>query len=157
MKKIFLFGFTLVMIGCNNSDQSTSGETTPSNNSEAVASNNNTASQASTTIEWIDPVVQELGKAKEGQIIEVSWRFKNTGNAPLVISDVRAGCGCTVAEKPEEPIAPGKEGVIKAKFDTNGQVESQFKQVFVQANNSNKTGEGEDVLGFKIQVERKDS
>jgi hypothetical protein len=47
------------------------------------------------------------------------FTFKNTGDAPLIISRVKSSCGCTVPKKPEEPIMPGKTGEIKVKYDTN--------------------------------------
>ncbi|MDQ7916890.1 DUF1573 domain-containing protein [Mesonia sp. MT50] len=47
-----------------------------------------------------------------------SFTFTNVGDEPLVISDVKSTCGCTVPEKPKDPIAPGKTGVIKVKYDT---------------------------------------
>ncbi|WP_338732940.1 DUF1573 domain-containing protein [Mangrovimonas cancribranchiae] len=47
------------------------------------------------------------------------FEFTNTGNAPLVISNVKSSCGCTVPEKPKGPILPGKTGEIKVKYDTN--------------------------------------
>jgi len=45
--------------------------------------------------------------------------FTNTGNAPLIISDVKSTCGCTVPKKPEGPIMPGQTGEISVKYDTN--------------------------------------
>ena len=74
-----------------------------------------------TNIEWLDSIHTDLGKISEGQAIEISWRFKNTGNKPLVIQNVQAGCGCTIADKPKQPVAPGENGVIKAKFNSAGQ------------------------------------
>ncbi len=47
------------------------------------------------------------------------FEFTNTGNAPLIISNVRSTCGCTVPEKPDGPIMPGETGEIKVKYDTN--------------------------------------
>lgn len=47
------------------------------------------------------------------------FKFKNTGNAPLIISKVKSSCGCTVPKKPEEPIMPGATGEIEVKYDTN--------------------------------------
>ena len=40
------------------------------------------------------------------------FKFKNTGNAPLVVSAVKSSCGCTVPKKPEAPILPGEDGEI---------------------------------------------
>lgn len=45
------------------------------------------------------------------------FEFTNTGNAPLVISDVKSTCGCTVPSKPKEPIMPGKTGEIEVKYN----------------------------------------
>jgi hypothetical protein len=47
------------------------------------------------------------------------FEFTNTGNAPLVISNVKSTCGCTVPKKPEGPIMPGETGEIQVKYDTN--------------------------------------
>ncbi|MFB1026651.1 MAG: DUF1573 domain-containing protein [Flavobacteriaceae bacterium] len=47
------------------------------------------------------------------------FKFKNTGDAPLIVSDVKSSCGCTVPKKPTEPILPGENGEIEVKYDTN--------------------------------------
>jgi len=47
------------------------------------------------------------------------FKFKNTGDAPLIISKVKSSCGCTVPKKPEGPIMPGENGEIEVKYDTN--------------------------------------
>ena len=102
-----------------------------------------------TTIQWIDSVYTDMGKVKEGQVVEVSYRFKNTGTKPLVIVNVVASCGCTVPEKPEQPFAPGEEGVIKAKFDSNGRKGENRKHITVEANTSPlKTHD----LEFRVEV-----
>jgi len=70
-----------------------------------------------TSVEFSD-AVQNLGNVKNGETLNIEYHFKNTGNEMLVIKDVSASCGCTIPEKPQEPIAPGKSGVIKATFDS---------------------------------------
>lgn len=47
-----------------------------------------------------------------------SFTFTNTGNDVLIVARVYSTCGCTVPEKPEDPIQPGEKGVIKIKYDT---------------------------------------
>jgi hypothetical protein len=47
------------------------------------------------------------------------FHFKNTGNEPLMITNAKGSCGCTVPEWPKEPIRPGQSGVIKIKYDTS--------------------------------------
>jgi len=46
------------------------------------------------------------------------FTFKNTGSAPLLITNARGSCGCTVPEWPKEPIRPGESGVMRIKYDT---------------------------------------
>lgn len=46
------------------------------------------------------------------------FTFTNNGNAPLIISNAKGSCGCTVPVWPKEPIAPGQSNVIKVKYDT---------------------------------------
>ncbi|MCR9264851.1 MAG: DUF1573 domain-containing protein [Flavobacteriaceae bacterium] len=58
----------------------------------------------------------EIAKGSDG--IRV-FEFTNTGSVPLVISNVRSSCGCTIPKKPEDPILPGKTGQIQVKYDTN--------------------------------------
>jgi hypothetical protein len=58
----------------------------------------------------------EIAKGSDGVRV---FEFTNTGNIPLVITDVTSSCGCTIPEKPKDPILPGKTGEIKVKYDTN--------------------------------------
>lgn len=45
------------------------------------------------------------------------FEFTNTGDEPLIITNVQSSCGCTVPSKPTEPIAPGKTGKIEVKYN----------------------------------------
>jgi hypothetical protein len=58
----------------------------------------------------------EIAKGSDG--IRV-FEFTNTGDAPLIISEVKSSCGCTVPKKPDGPIAPGASNTIQVKYDTN--------------------------------------
>ncbi len=60
----------------------------------------------------------DYGTIKYGADGTCTFEFKNTGNAPLIISNAKGSCGCTVPEWPKEPIAPGAKGSIKVKYDT---------------------------------------
>jgi hypothetical protein len=93
-----------------------------------------------------------FGKIAEGQKLEVVYHFTNTGTRPLIISKVEPGCGCTVAETPKEPIAPGNEGLIKAAFDSNGRIGSQHKSIMVYANTR---GSQAHELVFTVDVSKK--
>jgi hypothetical protein len=62
------------------------------------------------------------------------FEFTNVGDEPLVISDVKSTCGCTVPEKPEGPIGPGEKGQIKVKYDTKNKVGPIRKNITVYSN-----------------------
>lgn len=105
-----------------------------------------------TKIQWIDAdsTNKDMGKVKKGQTIEITYHFKNVGDKPLVIASVLPGCGCTVADKPEEPIAPGEEGKIVGKFDSKNQTATVHqKSINVSANTKPST---EHPLLFKVDV-----
>ena len=106
-----------------------------------------------TTIEWLDSA-RDYGKVAEGQKLDVAFRFRNTGTTPLVIGQVRPSCGCTIAEQPQEPIAPGSEGQIKAVFNSEGRSGINHKTLFVTANTK---GKQDFSLQFVVEVEKKAS
>lgn len=60
----------------------------------------------------------DYGTVKFGADGTCTFDFKNTGNEPLIISNAKGSCGCTVPVWPKEPIAPGAKGVITVKYDT---------------------------------------
>lgn len=61
----------------------------------------------------------DYGQIYQGDNGTCEFEFKNTGKSPLLITNARSSCGCTVPEWPKTEIAPGKKGVIKVKYDTN--------------------------------------
>ncbi len=75
-----------------------------------------------------------FGDVPEGTVVEHVFKFKNTGKIPLLISNARSTCGCTVPKWPKEPIAPGQGGEISVKFDTRGKTSVQKKPVTITAN-----------------------
>lgn len=69
--------------------------------------------------------VHDFGKIPQGKPVTYTFEFKNTGVAPIVISSVQAGCGCTTPEwDKEKPVAPGATANIKVGF--NAQAEGPF-------------------------------
>jgi hypothetical protein len=73
------------------------------------------------TAQKIDFEVKEInyGDLMQGDNGLRIFKFKNTGNAPLVISDVQKTCGCTSPDYTKTPIMPGETGEIKVSYDTN--------------------------------------
>ncbi|MBK9012937.1 MAG: DUF1573 domain-containing protein [Saprospiraceae bacterium] len=72
---------------------------------------------AAPTHVWVSPTTHDFGDLKLNVPSTHEFYFKNTGDAPLLIDNVRSICGCTATEWSETPILPGKEGFIKVVFD----------------------------------------
>ena len=90
----------------------------------------------------------DYGNIKYGANGECTFEFTNTGNAPLIISEAKGSCGCTVPEKPKRPIAPGDEGIIKATFDSKNRVGSNHKVLTAIINTESRTQQ----LVFDVEV-----
>ena len=163
MKKILIvLAAAITIASCKEADKtaeattttSTAPATEPANPtpSTAAAPQQTTVDPATLTkVEWLDGMDKDFGKIKEGENLEVSFRFKNVGDKPLVISNVSASCGCTVPETPKKPYQPGETGVIKASFNSSGKVGSQSKQVNVFAN----LEPAMTTLNFRVEVKAK--
>jgi len=76
----------------------------------------------------------DFGKINEGDVVEHFFEFKNTGQAPLIISAATGSCGCTVPEWPKEPIGIGEIANIKVKFNSSKKPGLQNKTVTITAN-----------------------
>ena len=63
--------------------------------------------------------IVDYGAIEKGSEGVYDFKFKNIGKSPLIISNVKGSCGCTVPSAPKEPIMPGASGIIKVKYDTN--------------------------------------
>ena len=87
----------------------------------------------STTVQMIDSVY-DFGKITDGEKVEFSFRFKNTGKNPLIVTNATASCGCTVPEKPDEPIKPGETSFIKVVFNSQGKSGKVIKGVTITSN-----------------------
>ena|SRR5690554_4989334 len=78
----------------------------------------------------------DFGTIDEGQTVEHEFKFTNSGQAPLIISNVQASCGCTTPDWTKTPIKPGDGGFIKVAFNSSARTGVQAPTVSVQANTS---------------------
>lgn len=76
----------------------------------------------------------DFGTIREGEVIEHLFKFTNEGQAPLVISNITASCGCTSPDWTKTPIKPGDEGFVKVVFNSTAKTGQQAPTVTVQAN-----------------------
>lgn len=76
----------------------------------------------------------DFGDILQGDRVEQVFKFTNTGNEPLIITNIQVTCGCTAPEWPRNPIAPGAKGEIKVAFNSAGKMGRQNKTVTVLSN-----------------------
>ena len=83
-----------------------------------------------------DKTIINYGTIDKGANGVRDFVFTNTGNAPLIISNVKSTCGCTIPKKPEKPILPGESDKIQVKYDTK-RIGFIRKSISVTSNASN--------------------
>ena len=95
-----------------------------------------------------DKTTHDFGTIDEGDVVEETFTFTNNGKAPLVITNARGSCGCTVPKWTKEPVAPGESGEMLVKFNSRGKRNQQNKSVTITAN----TESGKERLQIKAFV-----
>lgn len=78
-----------------------------------------------------------FGEIKQGEQVTYTFKYRNKGTLPLVITNVQTTCGCTVSKWTKEPLAPNEEGEITVKFDSKGKLGAQRKVITVISNAEN--------------------
>ena len=150
---VFLFGMLFLgLVACKNdsatategaaTDNTALSETVPASPTTPAATTAQDATPAVpsgpiTKIEFEEEVF-DFGEVMDGDKVKHEYKFKNTGTEPLIISNAKGSCGCTVPSWPREPIPAGEEGVIMVQFDSKnkGKVggSPQSKRVTLTAN-----------------------
>jgi len=78
--------------------------------------------------------LHDFGQLVDGEKVSYSFKFTNSGDAPLIISNAKGSCGCTVPNWPRDPIAPGESGSIDVTFNSSGRSGKQNKAITLTAN-----------------------
>lgn len=142
----------LFLTGCKkdqSADQLVTNETventTVANQSDLVAA---AQSHALTTLALAQQT-HDFGVVKKGEKVEHVYELTNTGENPLIISEVKPGCGCTAPDYTKEPIMPGQTGKITLSFDSSSFDGLVNKQAEVYAN----VETAPVVIGFSADVQ----
>jgi hypothetical protein len=98
-----------------------------------------TQAKASAAKLTFDEKTHDFGDIKQGDKVDYTFKFKNTGTEPVVISNVQTTCGCTATNWTKEPIAPGKTGEVSATFNSAGKMGQQNKVISVYYNGGMET------------------
>ena len=85
----------------------------------------------------LEKSTHDFGDIFQGDVVEQVFKFTNTGNQPLIITNIQTSCGCTTPEWPRNPIMPGGKGEIKVGFNSAGKLNKQSKSLPIISNASN--------------------
>ena len=110
--------------------------TIPTTNAPATTPAQNVAVPTGpiTTVAFANNGTYDFGTVTEGEIVTQTFSFTNTGSEPLIISDAKGSCGCTVPSKPTAPIAPGEDGEITVQFNSKNKQGPRNQKVTITAN-----------------------
>lgn len=110
--------------------------TTPAAPATPAASSATTppAPTGPTTTMTFEELTFDFGTVAEGEKVSHTYKFTNTGNEPLVLSDAKGSCGCTVPKWPREPIGPGETSEIVVEFNSQGKKGQRNQKVTLTAN-----------------------
>ncbi len=135
-KYISLVILSAVIVSCGgNTEQTEINSTTVQNNFTALENFVPTTGGASITFNEME---FEFPSMEQGESVMHSFYFVNSGDAPLVLTEVKGSCGCTGVEYPKQPILPGEKGKIDAEVSTaTKSIGHTFKvRVYVSSNAS---------------------
>jgi uncharacterized lipoprotein NlpE involved in copper resistance len=135
---IILSLVVLSLVACNNKNSKKTGGEYNIINTESADGNTN--SNLLPIIKF-DELEFNLGTVIQGEVVSHTFYFTNTGKGNLIISNVKASCGCTVPKWSKEPIKPNAEGSVELVFDTANREGKQIKSAKVYSNTEPNTTE----------------
>lgn len=103
---------------------------------DATQTQNNPEANPNAPVITFDKTVHDYGQVPYNGDGKCQFTFTNTGKEPLILTNVRSSCGCTVPKWPREPIMPGESEVIHVDYKTN-RIGTINKSVTIQSNASN--------------------
>lgn len=93
--------------------------------------------------------VHDFGDINEGDVVEATFKYTNTGNSPLYITKIKASCGCTIPSNwSREALQPGETGSFLVKFNSKNKPNRQSKRISILCNSA----KGNEYVTIKAQV-----
>ena len=146
MYKVFLISLSVLLFSCGDMVKEVGDNPkTPTKKEEAKPSlssnlvmNDNTAESSSKKSGMpefnFEKELHDFGQLVDGEKVSYSFIFTNSGDSPLIISNAKGSCGCTVPNWSKDPIAPGESGSIDVTFNSTGRSGKQNKAITLTAN-----------------------
>jgi len=91
------------------------------------------APSPTTEIEFVEDIFN-FGVIGNGEVVQNVFEFENTGDEPLIITNAKGSCGCTVPRWPKDPIMPGESASLLVRFDSKSKKGMQSKRISITAN-----------------------
>lgn len=126
---LFVLLSVILFSSCNNSNNQITTDIV--NNPNTAEGNANTENLPVLSFE---KDLFDFGTITQGEQVEHTFTFTNTGKSDLVIASAKGSCGCTVPDWPKKPIKPGEKGKIDVIFNSEGKKGRQHKKITVVAN-----------------------
>lgn len=131
-----------LLAGCQNANSDVRDAARQNIETNAVQPGNDIQSAVQTPNTPTGPITKmtfdeqrfDFGTVTEGEKVAHTFSFTNTGDEPLILSNARGSCGCTVPKWPREPIAPGESADIVVEFNTQNKAGNRSQKVTITAN-----------------------
>ncbi len=118
----------------------------------AVAQDGAAAAQGQGAVITWEQNSYDFGDIQQGEKVEYTFRFSNTGTEPLIITNITTQCGCTTPKGwPRDPILPGGKGEITLAFNSAGKYGRQNKVATIVSNAVNVGGRQLILSGTVVQ------
>ncbi|MAN26688.1 MULTISPECIES: DUF1573 domain-containing protein [Mesonia] len=150
MKKVVLMLAAVATVGFTSCKEEKASDKVKEEKVEEVAERD--ANAEGTPEMKFEEEMYDFGTINEGDVVEHTFKFTNTGDSPLVISNAKGSCGCTVPSWPKEPVAAGETGEMTVKFNSRNKPNNQMKTVRITTN----TESGQEMIKIKAFVTPKD-
>lgn len=151
LKTFSVFILATAMIACGEKDQAESKDQAKVETTTAKSSSTNKAKAPITSMKFEEKEF-DFGEITEGDKVSHVFKYTNTGDVPLTITNVRTTCGCTASDWRREPLAPGETADLTVNFNSAHKKGTQVKRVTISAN----VEDGMDVVTIRTKVNPKE-
>lgn len=132
-KVVILFFLSLSVVVSCKTDNNQQGQVTTDIIQNPVTASGDIKAEGLPAIRF-EKTEHDFGAIIEGEIVEHTFNFTNTGGSDLVLTKVSASCGCTIPKYDTSPVAPGEQGKIVVSFNSENRKGNQSKTIKVLAN-----------------------